>query len=154
MAPYEALYGRKCRSLLYWDELGEKAIVGPKLIQKTVDKVAKIKEKLKTAQDRQKSCVDLKRRLVEFEVGEKSICESVTHERLALPPDMSRIHNVFHVSQLIRYISDPSHILEAGPLLVGGNLNEELKYEEISIRIVDNKDQVLRRQTITYVKVQ
>ncbi|XP_073313451.1 uncharacterized protein [Primulina huaijiensis] len=74
--------------------------------------------------------------------------------RLALPPDMSRIHNVFHVSKLRRYISDPSHILEAGLLLVEGNLNEELKYEEIPIRIVDNKDQVLTRRTIPYVKVQ
>ena len=73
---------------------------------------------------------------------------------LALPPDMSRIHNVFHVSQLRRYISDPSQILEAGPLLVEGNLNEGLKYEEIPIRIVDNKDQVLRRRTIPYIRVQ
>ncbi|XP_073317302.1 uncharacterized protein [Primulina huaijiensis] len=124
---------------------GEKAIVGPELIQETVDKVAMIKERLKAAQDRQKIWVDLKRRPVEFEVGEKA---------LALPSDMSRIHNVFHVSKLRRYISDPSHILEVGPLLVEGNLNEELKYEEISIRVVDNKDQVLRRRTIPYVKVQ
>ncbi|XP_075483583.1 uncharacterized protein LOC142523736 [Primulina tabacum] len=49
--------------------------------------------------------------------------------RLALPPDMSRIHDVFHVSQLRKYIFDPIHILETGPLLVEGNLNEELKYE-------------------------
>ncbi|XP_073034902.1 uncharacterized protein [Primulina eburnea] len=74
--------------------------------------------------------------------------------RLALPPEMSRIHNVFHVSQLRRYISDPSHILEAGPLQVESNLNEELKYEEIPIRIVDFKGQVLRRRTIPYVRVQ
>ncbi|XP_073138174.1 uncharacterized protein [Henckelia pumila] len=73
--------------------------------------------------------------------------------RLALPPDMSRIHNVFHVSQLRKYIPDPSHILESAPLIIEGNLNEELKYEE-DIRIVDTKDQVLRRQTIPYVKVQ
>ncbi|XP_073046041.1 uncharacterized protein [Primulina eburnea] len=115
----------------------------------------------------------MKRRPVEFEVGEKAyvkvspmkgvirfnnagklnpryvgpfeILEKVgtLAYRLALPPDMSRIHNVFHVSQLRRYISDPSHILEAGPLLVEGNLNEELKYEEIPIRIVDFKDQSL-----------
>ncbi|XP_073138179.1 uncharacterized protein [Henckelia pumila] len=73
--------------------------------------------------------------------------------RLALPPDMSRIHNVFHVSQLRKYIPDPSHNLESAPLIIEGNLNEELKYEE-DIRIVDTKDQVLRRQTIPYVKVQ
>ncbi|XP_075478950.1 uncharacterized protein LOC142519811 [Primulina tabacum] len=65
--------------------------------------------------------------------------------RIALPLDMSRIHNVFHVKQLRKYISDPSYILEAGPLLVEGNLNEELKYEEVPIRIVDNKDQAIKK---------
>ncbi|XP_073064190.1 uncharacterized protein [Primulina eburnea] len=136
MAPYEALYGRKCRSPLYWDEVGEKAITGPELIQETVDKIATIKERLKVAQDRQKR-----------KVGTLAY-------RLALPPSMSRIHNVFHVSQLRRYVSDPSHILEAEPLLIEGDLNEGLTYKEVPIRIVDAKDQVLRRRTIPYVKVQ
>ncbi|XP_073152750.1 uncharacterized protein [Henckelia pumila] len=74
--------------------------------------------------------------------------------RLTLLPDMSRIHNVFQVSQLRKYIPDPSHVLESAPLVVEGNLNEKLKYEEVPIRIVDTKDQVLRRRTIPYVKVQ
>lgn len=52
MAPYEALYGRKCRSPLYWDEVEEKAMIGPELIQITVDKVAIIKERFKDVQDR------------------------------------------------------------------------------------------------------
>ncbi|XP_075479262.1 uncharacterized protein LOC142520146 [Primulina tabacum] len=71
--------------------------------------------------------------------------------RLALPPSMSRIHNVFHVSQLRRYIPNPSHVLEVEPLLIEGNLGEELKYEEVPIRIVDTKEQVLRRRIIPYV---
>ncbi|XP_073019412.1 uncharacterized protein [Primulina eburnea] len=72
MAPYEALYGRKCRSPLYWDEVGEKSVTGPELIQLTVDKVVIIKERLKAAQDRQKSCADLKRRPLQLEIGEKA----------------------------------------------------------------------------------
>ncbi|XP_073031236.1 uncharacterized protein [Primulina eburnea] len=152
-------------------------MVGPELIQETIDKVFMIKERLKTAQDRQKRWADLKRKPVEFEVDEKAyvkvspmkgvmwfnktgklnsryvghfeILEKVGTPayRIALPPNMSRIQNVFHVSQLRKYISNPSHILEAGPLLVEGKLNEELKYEEIRIRIVGNKKQVLRRRT-------
>ncbi|XP_073121160.1 uncharacterized protein [Henckelia pumila] len=74
--------------------------------------------------------------------------------RLALSPDMSKIHNVFHVSQLKKYIPDPSHVLESAPLIIEGNLNEELKYEEEPIQIVDTKNQVLRRRTIPCVKVQ
>ncbi|XP_073061681.1 uncharacterized protein [Primulina eburnea] len=150
----------------------------------TVDKVKIVREKLKAAQDRQKSWADLKRRPVEFNIGEKAyvkvspmkgvvrfskagklnpryvgpfeILEMVgtLAYRLTLPPDMSRIHNVFHVSQLRKYISDPSHVLEVEPLIVESNLGEELKYEEVPIRIVDTKDQVLRRRIIPYVKVQ
>ncbi|XP_073119686.1 uncharacterized protein [Henckelia pumila] len=74
--------------------------------------------------------------------------------RLALPPSMSRIHDVFHVSQLRKYISDSNHVLEVEPLLIDGNLTEKLKYEKVPIRIVDTMDQVLRRRIIPYVKVQ
>ncbi|XP_075483770.1 uncharacterized protein LOC142523921 [Primulina tabacum] len=184
MAPYEALYGRKCRSPLYWDEVGEKALVGPELVQMIVDKVKIVRQKLKAAQDRQKSWADLKGRPVEFNVGEKvyvkvspmrgvvrfskagklnpryvgpfEILEKVGTLacRLVLPPSMSRIRNMFHVSQLRRYIPDPSHVLEVEPLLTKGNLGEELKYEEVPIRIVDTKEQVLRRRIIPYFKAQ
>ncbi|XP_073275403.1 uncharacterized protein [Primulina huaijiensis] len=147
-------------------------------------KVKIVREKLKAAQDRQMSWADLKRRPVEFNVGEKAyvkvspmrgvvrfskamklnpryvepfeILEKVgtLAYRLALPPNMSRIHNVFHVSQLRKYISDPSHVLEVEPLIIESNLGEELKYEEVPIRIVDTKNQVLRQRIIPYVNVQ
>ncbi|XP_073118734.1 uncharacterized protein [Henckelia pumila] len=147
-------------------------------------KVSIIKEKLKAAQDCQKSWADLKRRPLEFEVGEKAYVKLLPMKgvvrfcragklnpryvgpfeildkvgtlayRLALPPAMSRVHNVFHVSQLRNYVPNPNHILEAEPLVTEGNLNEELKYEEVPIRIVDTMEQVLRRKTIPYVKVQ
>ncbi|XP_073051286.1 uncharacterized protein [Primulina eburnea] len=135
-------------------------------------------------QEGRKSWADLKRRPVEFTVGEKSyvkvspmkgvvrfnkagklhpryigpfdILERIgtLAYRLALLPDMSRIHNVFHVSQLRKYIPDPSHVLETGPLLMENNLNEKLRYEEVPIRILDTKEQVLRRRNISYVTIQ
>ena len=71
MAPYEALYGRKCRCPVYWDEEGTRILEGPKLIQKTGDKVKVIRSKLKAAQDRQKSYVDQHRREMEYNVGDK-----------------------------------------------------------------------------------
>ena len=70
--------------------------------------------------------------------------------RLALPPALSGIHNVFHVSQLRKYVSGPSHILKDQPIEV----RENLSVEEVSLRIMDRKDQILRRRTIPYVKVQ
>ena len=58
MAPYEALYGRPCRSSLCWIEVGERRLLGPKIVQETTEKIHLIKEKLKTVQDRQKSYAD------------------------------------------------------------------------------------------------
>ena len=71
MAPYEALYGRKCRCPVYWDEEGTRILEGPELIQETGDKVKVIRSKLNAAQDRQKSYVDQHRREMEYDVGDK-----------------------------------------------------------------------------------
>ena len=62
MAPYEALYGRKCRTPLCWTELSEKKIIGPDLIQETKEKVKVIRERLKAATNRQKSYADMRRK--------------------------------------------------------------------------------------------
>ena len=71
MASFEVLYERKCRSLLYWDEIGEKIISGPDLVEKSLEKIRIIKDKLKTAQDRNKSWADSKKRPLEFNQGDK-----------------------------------------------------------------------------------
>jgi hypothetical protein len=71
MAPYEALYGRKCRSPLYWDEVGEKQLLGPEIVQDTKDKIALIRKRMLTAQSRQKSYADQHRRKLEFKVGDQ-----------------------------------------------------------------------------------
>ena len=71
MAPYEALYGRKCRTPLCWDEVGERKLVNVELIDLTNDKVKVIRERLKTAQDRQKNYSDKRRKDLEFEVNDK-----------------------------------------------------------------------------------
>ena len=71
MAPYEALYVRRCRCPVYWDEEGERILTGPDLVQEMMDKVRVIKDRLKAAQDRQKSYADLHRRDIDYEVGDK-----------------------------------------------------------------------------------
>ena len=71
MAPYEALYGRKCRTPLCWTELSEKKEIGPDLIQETEEKVKMIRERLKVANDRHKSYADMKRKDIRYEIGEK-----------------------------------------------------------------------------------
>ena len=69
MAPYETVYERKCRSLVCWDDIGERKLLGPDLILQTSEKVAKIKKHMKAAQDRQKKWAYAKRRPLEFAVG-------------------------------------------------------------------------------------
>ena len=146
MAPYEALYGRKCRSPVCWDEVGESKLVGPEIIQITSEKIRLIRERIQTAQSRQKSYADRRRWDLEFAVGDHvflkvspwkgitrfghkgklspryigpfEILERVglVAYRIALPPALSKIHNVFHVSSLRKYILDPSHILDFQPI--------------------------------------
>ena len=70
MAPYEALYGRKCRSPVCWDEVGERRILGPEIVQRTSEKIDVVQERLRAAQSRQKSYADPWRREVEFKIGD------------------------------------------------------------------------------------
>ena len=179
MAPYEALYGRKCRTPVCWDEVGERQLVGPEIVQMTTEKIQLIRDRLKEAQDRQKSYADLKREPIEYNVGDNvflkispwkgvlrfgkrgklspryigpyEVIERVgpVAYRLALPIELSQIHDVFHVSMLRRYRSDPSHILQTQPL----ELKDDLSYEEEPVAIVAKETKVLRNKTIPLVKV-
>ncbi|KAJ4981741.1 hypothetical protein NE237_032578 [Protea cynaroides] len=179
MAPYEALYGKKCRTPLLWDEVGERRIVGPEFMEETCKAVDLIKNRVKTAQVRQKHYADNRRRDLEFMVGDKvflkvspvrglkwfgrkgklclryvgpyeilSRCGKVVYQ-LALPPAMSSVHDVFHVSLLKKYVRDPSHILVADPT----DLTEDLTFEVVPIQLISKKVQQLRRRAIHYVKV-
>ncbi|KAM7481090.1 hypothetical protein LguiB_005673 [Lonicera macranthoides] len=179
MAPFEALYGRPCKSPVCWIEAGETAILGPQLVQDTTEKIKLIKQRLLTAQSRQKSYADKRRRPLEFEVGDYVFLKvkprhdiirfgnkgklapryigpfeiiqrvgSVSY-RLALPLQLQRIHDVFHVSMLRRYILDPSHVTPVEELEV----NEDVSYETHPVAVVDRKEQVLRNRVIPLVKV-
>ena len=70
VAPYEMLYGRKCRSPIHWDETGERRYLGPEAVQRTSEAIDKIRARMLTSQSRQKSYADPKRRNVEFQVGD------------------------------------------------------------------------------------
>ncbi|GJU47500.1 reverse transcriptase domain-containing protein [Tanacetum coccineum] len=106
-APFEALYGRKCRSPVLWAEIGESSLIGPELVQETTDKVVLIKEKLKAARDRQKSYADNRRKPLEFEVGDRVIVGPVAY-RLRLPEELSGLHDMFYVSNLKKCLADAS----------------------------------------------
>nr|GEU51144.1 putative reverse transcriptase domain-containing protein [Tanacetum cinerariifolium] len=68
-APFKALYDRKCRSPIMWAEVGKGQLIGPELVQETIDKISQIKDRLKVARDRHKSYVDKRRKPLEFSVS-------------------------------------------------------------------------------------
>ncbi|KAL5580094.1 hypothetical protein UlMin_012536 [Ulmus minor] len=179
MAPYEALYGRRCRSPVHWYETGELEITAPEFVEDTTQAVKKIQTRMKSAQSRQKSYADKRRRPLEFQVGDSvflkvspfkgvirfgkrgklnpryigpyEILERVgkTAYRLALPPNLASVHNVFHVSMLKKYVSDKSHVLEQEPI----EIHEDLSFEEKPVQILDYKVKTLRNKDIPLVKV-
>ncbi|GKF06196.1 putative reverse transcriptase domain-containing protein, partial [Tanacetum coccineum] len=67
----KALYDRKCRSPVCWAEVGEVQLTGPEIVQETIEKIVQIKQRMQAAHDRQKSYADLKRKPMEFQVGDK-----------------------------------------------------------------------------------
>ncbi|KAM2751224.1 hypothetical protein EV2_000417 [Malus domestica] len=179
MAPFEALYGKSCRTPLCWSKVGERVLVGPEIVEETTQNIQVIKSNLKAAQDRQKSIADkhaidqvykvgdwvfLKlspwRSVVRFGkkgklspryIGPYLITERVGEVayRLELPLELSKVHDVFHVSMLRHYVSDPSHVIPFQPL----EINPDLTYDEEPVTILDWKDKVLRNKTVHLVKV-
>ncbi|GJS49913.1 putative reverse transcriptase domain-containing protein [Tanacetum coccineum] len=153
-APYEALYGQKCRSLVCWAEVGEAQLTGPKMIQETTEKIVLIKQRIQAAQDRQKSYADLKRKLMEFEVGDRVMLKvlakvGVVAYRLELPQELSRVHHTFHVSNLKKcYANKPI----AMPL-EGIHVDDKLRFMEEPIEIMEQEIKRLKQSRIPLVKV-
>ncbi|GJR28702.1 putative reverse transcriptase domain-containing protein [Tanacetum coccineum] len=98
-APFEALYGRKCHSPVCWAEVGQVQLTGPELVQETTEKIIQIKQRMQVARDRQKSYADLKRKPMEFQVGDKVLEKvgSVAY-KLELPQELSRLFQFFEES--------------------------------------------------------
>ncbi|GJU52818.1 reverse transcriptase domain-containing protein [Tanacetum coccineum] len=118
-APFEALYGRKCRSPVLWAEIGEGSLIGPELVHETTDKVVAIKERLQAARDRQKSYADNRRKPLEFEVGDRvmlkvSPWKGVVHfgKKGKLSPSLHVPLNEIKVDKTLRFIEEPAEILD------------------------------------------
>jgi len=156
MAPYEALYGRKCRTPLCWYQDGEAVLVGLELLEKTTENVRLVRNRMQASQSRQKAYTDRRRRPLEFEARDhvflrvtqttgvgRALCSRklspkflspyqisrrigpVAYE-IALPPQLANLHPVFHVSQLRKYVFDPSHVLEAEDVQIREDLTVEV----------------------------
>ncbi|GKA08648.1 putative nucleotidyltransferase, ribonuclease H [Tanacetum coccineum] len=170
---------RKCRAPICWDEVGERLIEGPELIEITNEKVAVAKEKLKEARSRQKSYADKHRRDLEFQAGDRvflkvspfrgvkrfgikgklsprfigpfEILERIgeVSYRLALPPQLSHVHDVFHVSLLRGYHYHPLHVASY-PF---DQIQPDMSLSEEPESILDRQERVMRNKVIPFVKI-
>ncbi|GJV36310.1 putative reverse transcriptase domain-containing protein [Tanacetum coccineum] len=150
-APFEALYGRKCRSPILWVEIGESRLIGPELVQERTDKVVLIKEKLKAARDRQKSYADNRRKPLEFEVGDQVLLKVINPVayRIRLLEEFSSVHDTFHVSNLKKCLEDANLHVPLDEI----KIDKTLHFLEEPIEIIDREVKSLKRSKIPIVKV-
>ncbi|GJY06166.1 putative reverse transcriptase domain-containing protein [Tanacetum coccineum] len=178
-APYEELYGRKCRSPVCWAEVGEAQLISPELIQETTEKIVLIKQRMQDAQDRQKSYADRKRKPIEYEVGDRVMLKVLPWKgvvrfgkrgnlnpryvgpfkvlakvgkvayKLELPQELSRVHHTFHVSNLKKCYADEPLVMP----LEGIHVDNKLQFVEEPIEIMEWEIKRLKRSQIPLVKV-
>ncbi|GJU66873.1 putative reverse transcriptase domain-containing protein [Tanacetum coccineum] len=178
-APFEALYGRKCRSPILWAEVGEGQFIGPELVQETTEKISQIKDRLKAARDSQKSYADKRRKPLEFSVGDYvllkvspwkgvvrfrkkgklaprfvrpfKIIEKVgpVAYQLDLPEELNDVHDTFHVSNLKKCLANPTLQVPLDEIQFDAKLN----FMEEPVEILEKEFKKLKHSRIAIVKV-
>ncbi|GJX28963.1 putative reverse transcriptase domain-containing protein [Tanacetum coccineum] len=152
-APFEALYGRKCRSLIMWAEVGEGQLIGPKLVQETTEKISQIKDRLKATLSPWKGVVHFgkKGKLVPRFVEPFEITERIgpVAYRLRLPKELNGVHETFHMSNLKKCLADPTLQVPLDVIQV----DAKLKFVEEPVEILEREFKKLKRSRIEIVKV-
>ncbi|GKC15043.1 putative reverse transcriptase domain-containing protein [Tanacetum coccineum] len=179
MSPFRRHLRRNVRSLCCWAEVGEVQLTGPEIVQETTEKIIQVKQRMQAARDRKKSYANLKRKPMEFEVGDKVMLKVSPWKgvvrfgkrgklnprfvgpfkiikrvgdvayKFELPKELSRVHNTFHVSNLKKCHADE-------PLAVpldGLHFDDKLQFVEEPIEITDREVKRLKRSHIPLVKV-
>nr|GFC32645.1 putative reverse transcriptase domain-containing protein [Tanacetum cinerariifolium] len=143
-----ALYGQKCRSPVYWTEVGEAQILGPKLIQETNEKIIQIKQRIQAAHDRQKNYADLKRKPMEFQVGYKVILKVLPWKGVVCFGKRGKL-NPRYVGLFKKCHADEPL---AAPL-DGLHLDDKFHFVEKPVEIVNREVKRLKQSQIPLVKV-
>jgi hypothetical protein len=180
MAPFEVLYGQQCHTPLNWNELGEKVIFGPDIVEEAEATVRHIQDNLKAAKSCQETYANKRRRPLVIKDGNhvyltvslmKGVKRFGVKGKLAphyigsfpipekcgtvaykfdLPPSLARVHDIFHVSQLKKCLKAPVDIMFSEVTPLEANLS----YPKHPIKILDQKDRVTRHKTIKFFKIQ
>ncbi|GJU77942.1 putative reverse transcriptase domain-containing protein [Tanacetum coccineum] len=178
-APFEALYGRKCRSPVCWAEVGDARLTGPELVHETTEKIVQIKQRMQAARDRQKSYADVRRKPLEFQIGDRVMLKvspwkgvvrfgkrgklnpryigpfkvlakvGTVAYRLELPQQLSRVHSTFHVSNLKKCLSDKPLAVPLDEI----HIDDKLHFVEEPVEILEREIKKLREFVIPIIKV-
>ncbi|GJZ52027.1 putative reverse transcriptase domain-containing protein [Tanacetum coccineum] len=178
-APFEALYDQKCRSPIYWAEVGDAQLTGLEIVHETTEKIIQIKKRIQASRDKQKSYVDKRRKLLKFEVEDKVILKvspwkgvirfskrgklnpryigpfriiakvGTLAYRLELPEQLSRVHSTFHVSNLKKCFIDEPLAIPLEEI----QIDDKLHFIEEPVEIMDREVKRLKQSRIPIVKV-
>nr|GEZ49154.1 putative reverse transcriptase domain-containing protein [Tanacetum cinerariifolium] len=170
-APFEALYGRKCRSPVCWSEVGDAQLTGPELIRETTKMIVQIKNRLLGARSRQKSYADVRRKPLEFEVGDRVMLKVSPWKgvirfgkrgklspryigpfkilsrigsvayKLDLPQELHGIHNTFYLSNLKKCLADDELVIPLDEV----KIDDKLHFIEEPVEIMDREVNSLSR---------
>ncbi|GJS17170.1 putative reverse transcriptase domain-containing protein [Tanacetum coccineum] len=177
--PFEALYGRRYKSPVCWAEVGDVQLKRPEIIHETTEKIVQIRQRLQAARDRQRSYANIRRKPLEFQVGDRVMLKVSPRKgvirfgkrgklnpwyigplkilewigpvayKLELPEELSNVHNTFHVSNLKKCLSDESLVIAMKEL----QLDDKLNLVEELIEIMDREVKQLKQSCILIVKV-
>ncbi|GJZ50667.1 putative reverse transcriptase domain-containing protein [Tanacetum coccineum] len=179
VAPFEALYGQKCRSPVCWAKVGDAQLTSPEIVHETMEKIIQIKKRIQAARDRQKSYADKRRKPLEFQAGDKVMLKvslwkgvicfgkqgklnpryigpfkilakvGTVAYRLELPEQLSRVHSTFHVSNLMKWFSDDPLAI----LLDEIQIDDKPNFIEEPVEIMDREVKWLKKSRIPILKV-
>ncbi|KAI3798748.1 hypothetical protein L1987_34027 [Smallanthus sonchifolius] len=178
-APFEALYGQKCRSPICWTEVGDSQLTGPNIIHETTEKIVHIRKHIEAARDHQKSYADVRRKPLEFQVGDKVLLKVLPWKglirfgkgrklnpryigpfkilkrignvayKLNLPETLSGVHDVFHVSNPKKCLSYDTLVIPLEDI----QIDDQLHFVEEPVEMMDREVKQLKQSRIPIVKV-